>query len=119
MSGLSRSRDFAKYASLIGYLGQALFPCIFWIIVTHPGHTSLRSLVDAMMATLQAYVGSEVESPAIWRALICAVNFFGFFHEPRPVRDDPIRIVGRRFTSCHTSHLILTEFSAIYPHTMH
>ena len=32
-------------ASLIGYLGQALFPCLFWVFVTHPGHASLRSLV--------------------------------------------------------------------------
>lgn len=94
MSTKGRSFDFAKFTSLIGYLGQALFPCLFWVIVTHPGHVSLRSLVGAMMATLQAYVGSEVESPAIWRAVICAVNFFGFFHEPRPVRDDPVRIVG-------------------------
>jgi len=36
-------------ASLIGCLGQAHFPSFFWVIVTHPGHASLRSLVDAMM----------------------------------------------------------------------
>jgi hypothetical protein len=33
------------WASQIGYLGQALFPCLFWVFVTHPGHASLRSLV--------------------------------------------------------------------------
>ena len=51
-------------ASLIGCLGQARFPSFFWVIVTHPGHASLRSLVDAMMAPLHAYVGLAVESPA-------------------------------------------------------
>ena len=51
-------------ASLIGCLGQALFPCFFWVIVAHPGHASLRSLVDAVMAPLHAYVGSAVESLA-------------------------------------------------------
>ena len=51
-------------ASLIGCLGQARFPCLFWGIVTHPGHASLRSLVDAVMAPLHAYVGSAVESLA-------------------------------------------------------
>jgi len=30
------------HTSLIGYLGQALFPCLFWVFVTHPGHASLR-----------------------------------------------------------------------------
>jgi hypothetical protein len=34
-----------RSASLIGYLGQALFPCLFWVCVSHPGHASLRSLV--------------------------------------------------------------------------
>ena len=43
---------------------QARFPCLFWVIVTHPGHVSLRSLVDAVMAPLHAYVGSAVESLA-------------------------------------------------------
>jgi hypothetical protein len=31
-------------ASLIGCLGQALFPLFNWAIVIHPGHASLRSL---------------------------------------------------------------------------
>jgi hypothetical protein len=42
---LSISRLQRTSASLIGYLGQALFPCLFWVFVTHPGHASLRSLV--------------------------------------------------------------------------
>ena len=79
-------------ASLIGCLGQAHFPSFFWVMVTHPGHASLRSLVDAIMAPLQAYVGSAVESLALRRASGCAADIFGFFHEPRPVRDDPVRI---------------------------
>jgi hypothetical protein len=79
-------------ASLIGCLGQARFPFFFWVIVTHPGHASLRSLVDAVMAPLHAYVGSDVESLALRRASRCAAAIFGFFHEPRPVRDDPVRI---------------------------
>jgi hypothetical protein len=53
-----------RFSSLIGCLGQARFPSFFWVIVAHPGHASLRSLVDAMMAPLHAYVGSAVESPA-------------------------------------------------------
>ena len=56
--------DAAKAASLIGSLGQARFPCLFWGIVTHPGNASLRSLVDAVMAPLHAYVGTAVESLA-------------------------------------------------------
>ena len=83
-------------ASLIGCLGQARFPCFFGVMVTHPGHASLRSLVDAMMAPLQAYVGSEVESLAQRRASSGAAAIFGFFHEPRPVRDDPVRFSIRR-----------------------
>jgi hypothetical protein len=39
------SRLQQRSAPLIGYLGQALFPCLFWVFVTHPGHASLRSLV--------------------------------------------------------------------------
>ena len=35
-----------------------------WVIVAHPGHASLRSLVDALLASLQAYVGLVVESLA-------------------------------------------------------
>jgi hypothetical protein len=67
-------------ASLIGCLGQALFPCFFWVMVTHPGHASLRSLVDAVMAPLHAYVGSDVESRAFRRASGCAAVIFGFFY---------------------------------------
>jgi hypothetical protein len=81
-------------ASLIGCLGQAHFPSFFWVIVTHPGHASLRSLVDAILAPLHAYVGSDVESLAKRRASSGAAANFGFFHEPRPVRDDPVRIGG-------------------------
>ena len=44
-AALSISRLQRRAASLIGYLGQALFPCLFWVFVTHPGHASLRSLV--------------------------------------------------------------------------
>ena len=80
--------------SLIGCLGQARFPYLFWVIVTHPGHASLRSLVDAVLAPLHAYVGSDVESLALGRASSCAADIFGFFHEPRPVRDDPVRFGG-------------------------
>ena len=79
-------------ASLIGRLGQAHFPLFLWIIVTHPGHASLRSLVDAVMAPLHACVGLVVESLALGRASRCAAAIFGFFHRPRPVRDDPVRL---------------------------
>ena len=51
-------------ASLIGHLGQARFPSFSWIIVTHPGHASLRSLVDDLMSSLHACVGLAVESLA-------------------------------------------------------
>lgn len=83
---LGRKADFANAASLIGCLGQAHFPSFFRIIVSHPGHASLRSLVDALLAPLHACVGSVVDSPAIWRASRCAAKFFGFFHKPRPAR---------------------------------
>jgi len=79
-------------ASLIGRLGQARFSFFFWVIVTHPGHASLRSLVDAQVAPLHACVGLAVESPALRRASSCAADIFGFIHEPRPVRDDPVQI---------------------------
>ncbi len=79
-------------ASLIGRLGQAHFPLFLWIIVTHPGHASLRSLVDAVMAPLHACVGLVVESLVLGRASRCAAAIFGFFHRPRPVRDDPVRL---------------------------
>ena len=82
-------------ASLIGCLGQAHFPSFFWVLVTHPGHASLRSLGGAVMAPLHACVGLAVESLALRRALRCAAAIFGFFHRPRPVRDDPVRIGGR------------------------
>jgi len=42
-------------ASLAGCLGQVLFPSLFWIIVAHPGHASIRSLVDAVMALVHSY----------------------------------------------------------------
>ena len=84
-------------APLIGCLGQARFPCLFWVIVTHLDHASLRSMVDAVMTPLHAYVGSDVESIALRRASRCAADIFGFFHEPRPVRDDPIRIGSLAF----------------------
>ena len=79
-------------ASLIGSLVQARFPCFFGVVVTYPGHASLRSLVDAVMSPLHAYVGSEVESLALRRALPGVAAIFGFIHEPRPVRDDPARV---------------------------
>jgi len=41
------------------------------------------------MASLQAYVGSDVESLTPRRASSGAAVIFGFTHEPRPVRDDP------------------------------
>jgi hypothetical protein len=103
-------------ASLLGCLGQARFSFLFRVFVTHPGHASLRSLVDAVLAPLHAYVGSDVQSLALRRASRCAAAIFGFFHEPRAMRDDPLRIRFRLFRSCHASHLILTEFSAICPH---
>ena len=81
-------------ASLIVYLGQAYFPFCFWVIVTHPGHASLRSLVDTLMAPLHAYVGLAVENLALRRASRCAAVIFGFIHEPRPVRTTPFRLVG-------------------------
>jgi hypothetical protein len=45
-----------------------------------------------VMAPLHAYVGSDVESLALRRASLGAAAISGFFHEPRPVRDDPVRI---------------------------
>jgi hypothetical protein len=105
-------------ASLIGWLGQARFPCFFWVFVAHPGHASLRSLIDAVMASLHAYVGSAVENLALRRASRCAADTFGFIHKPRPVRTTPLGLGGWRFRSCYASHLVLTEFSAIGPHAM-
>ena len=96
--------------------GSSSFSFLFRVIVTHPGHTSLRSLVDAVLVPLHAYVGSDVESLAQRRASRGAADTFGFLHEPRPVRDDPVRIGGRRFRLCLTSHLVLTGFRAINPH---
>jgi len=58
----------------------------FWDFVTHPGHASLRSLVDTVMAPLHACVGLAVESLALRRASSCATDIFAFIHEPRPVR---------------------------------
>ena len=65
-------------ASLIGCLGQAHFPCYFWAIVAHPGHASLRSLVDTVMASLHACVGLAVESLAFRRASSGAAAISGF-----------------------------------------
>jgi len=69
-----------RSASLIGCLGQALFPCLFWVIFTHSGHASLRSLFDAVRAPLHAYAGSAVENLALRRASPCAADTFGFFN---------------------------------------
>jgi len=81
-------------ASLIGCLGQARFPSFYWVFVAHPGHASLRSLVDAVMAPLHACVGLAVESLALRRASGCAAVIFGFIHEPRPVRTTPFGLVS-------------------------
>ena len=89
---LSSDQKTQMTASLIGCLGQARFPFIFWAIVTHPGHASLRSLVDTVLAPLHACVGLAVENLASRRALIGAAVIFGFFHKPRPVRDDPVMV---------------------------
>ncbi len=67
-----------KPAALFRCLGQAHFPSFFWVFVTHPGHAPLSSLVDAMLAPLQAYVGLAVESLALRRVSRCAANIFGF-----------------------------------------
>ena len=103
-------------ASLIGCLGQARFPSFFWAFVSHPGHASLRSLGDAMVAPLHAYVGSAVESLALRRASSGAADTFGFFHEPRPVRDDPVRLSVGRPRSYYALHFFLTELRTICPH---
>jgi len=105
-------------ASLIGCLGQARFPSFLWVFVTHPGHASLRSLTDDLMSSLHACVGLAVESLALGRASRCAADIFGFFHRPRPVRDDPVQVGRWVVTSCHTLHLLWTEFSAISPLAM-
>jgi len=117
-------------ASLNGCLGQARFPSFFWVIVAHPGHASLRSLVSAVMAPLHAYVGLPVESPAFRRASVCAAAIFGFIyyltgHVYMPEKaqtssgeDDPARLGDWRFRSCRASHLVLTEFRAVYPHAI-
>ncbi len=104
------------FASLIGYLGQARFPSFFRVTATHPGHASLRSLVDALVAPLKAYVGLAVESPAFRCASSCAADIFGFIsylagHVYMPERartssgeDDPVRLGVWRFRSCRPSH---------------
>ena len=83
-----------KSDSLIGCLGQAHFPSFFWAFVAHPGHASLRSLVDAVMAPLHACVGLAVESLALRRASRCAAAIFGFIHKPRPERTTPSGLGG-------------------------
>ncbi|AML53027.1 hypothetical protein RC74_18755 [Falsihalocynthiibacter arcticus] len=67
-------------ASLIGCFGQAHVPSFFWVIVTHRGHASLRSLVNAVLAPLHAYIGSVVKSLALRRASRCAAVIFGYFY---------------------------------------
>ena len=66
--------------SLIGFRGQARFPYFLRVMVTHLGHASLRSLVDAVRAPLHAYVGLDVESLALRRASLGAADIFGFFY---------------------------------------
>ncbi|QMU59211.1 MAG: hypothetical protein GKR98_14030 [Boseongicola sp.] len=80
-------------AFLIGCLGQARFLSFVWVIVAHPGHASLRSLVDAFLASLHACVGLAVESLALRRASSGAAAMVGFIYEPRPVRPTPFRFV--------------------------
>ncbi len=98
--------------------GSSSFSFLVLGFVAHPGHASLRSLIDAQVAPLHAYVGSVVESPAKRRASRGAAVIFGFIHEPRPVRDDPARFGGGWFRSCRTLHHFRTEFSAICPHAV-
>ena len=43
-------------------------------------------------ASLHACVGLAAVSLAKGRASRCAAAIFGFFHRPRPVRDDPVRL---------------------------
>jgi len=45
-------------------------------------------------------------------------ELFRLFHKPRPVRTTPLELGGWRFRSCRASHLVLTEFGAVDPHTM-
>lgn len=98
--------------------GSSSFSLLFGVVVTHPGHASLRSLSDDLMSSLHACVGLAVESLALGRASRCAAAIFGFFHRPRPVRDDPVQIGRWVVTSCHALHPLWTELSAIGPHAM-
>jgi hypothetical protein len=81
-------------ASLIGRLGQVHFMFSFpsfGIIVSHPGHASLRSHCwSGSVGPLHACVGLDVERPASSRAQIVAADIFGVIYRPRPVRDDPV-----------------------------
>ncbi len=98
--------------------GSSSFSFCSWIIVTHPGHASLRSLIDDLMSSLHACVGWAVESLALGRASRCAAAIFGFFHRPRPVRDDPVQVGCWVVTSCYTLHLLWTELGTICPHAV-
>ena len=105
-------------ASLIGCLGQAHFPSLYWGLVAHPGHASLRSLVDTYVASLHACVGLAVESLALRRASRGAAAIFGFIHRPRPVRTTPSGFGIGLFKSCHALHLFRTELCTIDPHAV-
>lgn len=62
-------------ASLIGRLGQARFPSFLWIIVTHSGHASLRSLVDAIGHRC-THVSDRQWRALLWDALLVAQQPF-------------------------------------------
>ena len=82
---------------VFGSSSFSFFLSFFRVVVAHPGHASLRSLVDALMASLHAYVGLAVGNLALGRASRCAADTFGFIHKPRPVRDDPVRVGWQAF----------------------
>ncbi len=98
--------------------GSSSFCLFFGIVFAHPGHASLRSLIDVFMPSLHACVGLAVESLALGRASRCAAAIFGFIHEPRPVRTTPFGFGVRRFSSYCALHLRRTELGAICPHAM-
>jgi hypothetical protein len=81
-------------ASLIGYLGQALVLVCFGSLSLIRVTLLFAVWFDVRMASLQAYVGSAVESPAFRRASRCTADIFGFFHEPRPVPPGGVRKVS-------------------------
>ena len=104
--------------SLIGCLGQAHFPFL----------CDLRSFIRVTLlfavwfgvrrAPLHACVGLAVESPAFRRASSCAADIFGFIHEPRPDWTIPSGWLSGFLGHAVPSHLFLTEFRAVNPHTM-